>query len=168
MGFQPDYRNILDVINNTRSARLPLYEHIIDPEVIEKILNVRFADLLEGGPKDIEEFFEQYCSFFKDMTDDTVSFEVCVTEILPDIAPYDKWIDEYGDRIGLLGGIDVDILCQKTPEEITEIVYDSGRRFRQTANGYALGSGNSIPNYVPVDGYLAMIEAVKRIRAEEN
>ena len=29
------------------------------------------------------------------------------------IAPFDEWIARYGERIGLLGGIDVDLLCQQ-------------------------------------------------------
>ena len=84
------------------------------------------------------------------------------------IAPFDQWIEEYGDRIGLLGGIDVDLLCQKRPAEIAETVFENGRRFRHSARGYALWSGNSIPDYVPVDGYLAMIEGARRIREEEG
>lgn len=84
------------------------------------------------------------------------------------IAPFDEWITRYGDRIGLIGGIDVDLLCQKSPAEIEETVVEMGTRFRQNANGYALGSGNSIPEYVPVDGYRAMIEGAKRIRAAEE
>ena len=84
------------------------------------------------------------------------------------IAPYDQWISLYGDRIGLLGGIDVDTLCQKSPAEIREEVVDKGQRFRALANGYALGSGNSIPDYVPVEGYLAMVEAAQQIRASEE
>ena len=74
----------------------------------------------------------------------------------------------YSDRIGLFGGIDVDLLCQKNAAEIEKIVYEDGKRFRSNANGFVLGSGNSIPDYVPVDGYLAMVEAVKKIRKEEN
>jgi uroporphyrinogen decarboxylase len=35
------------------------------------------------------------------------------------------------------------------------------------ANGYALGTGNSIPDYVPVEGYLAMLRAAQQLRAEE-
>jgi uroporphyrinogen decarboxylase len=83
------------------------------------------------------------------------------------IAPYDEWISLYGDRIGLLGGIDVDLLCQKTPEEILDRVVELGHRFRSQAWGYALGSGNSIPDYVPVEGYLAMIKAAQQIRRNE-
>ncbi len=47
-------------------------------------------------------------------------------------------------------------------------VYDKGRRFRAAAQGYALGSGNSIQDNVPVESYLAMLEAARRIRAEET
>ena len=81
------------------------------------------------------------------------------------IAPFERWIELYGERIGLLGGIDVDLLCQRTPAEIFDTVCDKGRRYRALAQGYALGSGNSIPNYVPVDGYLAMVEAAHALRA---
>jgi uroporphyrinogen decarboxylase len=82
------------------------------------------------------------------------------------IAPFDQWVALYGDRIGLLGGIDVDLLCQKQPAEIIDEVFEKGKRFRAAARGYALGSGNSIPDYVPVEGYLAMIEAARKIRQQ--
>jgi uroporphyrinogen decarboxylase len=84
------------------------------------------------------------------------------------IAPFETWIDLYGDRIGLLGGIDVDILCRSTPADIVDLVYARGRRYRAIAKGFALGSGNSIPDYVPVEGYLAMLEAARKIRAAET
>ena len=67
-----------------------------------------------------------------------------------------------------MGGIDLDMLCQKSPAEIYELVFEKGRRFRAAAQGYALGSGNSIPDYVPVEGYLAMIEGVRKIRAADG
>ncbi len=351
MDFQPDYRHMLDVLRNKKPARLPLYEHIISPAIMEKILNVQINGLdLTGSITDRREFFTQFCRFFKEMTYDTVSYEVCITEILPDngaimggkpgpiqnrndfekypwdelpdrfwtvaepkfdmlaeclpdgmkalggvgngvfeisedlvgfeylaymmmndpalyvelfkkigdlmvsiwskflsrysdafvicrfgddlgfktstlispemikqhilpqykriislvhqaqrpflwhscgnifsimddaitlgidakhsnedaITPYGKWIELYGDRIGLLGGIDVDVLCLKKPEEIFETVLELGQQFRENAKGYALGSGNSIPDYVPVDGYLAMIQAAQHIRKLEN
>lgn len=84
------------------------------------------------------------------------------------IAPFDRWIDLYGDRIGLFGGIDVDLLCRAKPDQIKLKIIEDGKRFRNNANGYALGSGNSIPDYVSVDGYLAMIKASQDIRLEEQ
>jgi thioredoxin-related protein len=43
-----------------------------------------------------------------------------------------------------------------------------GNLYRTKANGYGLGSGNSIPGYIPVDGFVAMVEAVKEIRIREE
>jgi uroporphyrinogen decarboxylase len=75
---------MLDVLHNRRPRRLPVYEHIICPEIMEKILNVSFASLFGGDLADVMEYFRQYCRFFKEMTYDTVSFEVTITDILPD------------------------------------------------------------------------------------
>ena len=36
----------------------------------------------------------------------------------------------------------------------------------QGHGGFAFGSGNSIPDYVPVDQYLYMVNCVRRIRGE--
>ena len=84
------------------------------------------------------------------------------------IAPYDEWIERYSDRIGLFGGIDTDRLCRMKPDDLYEFVLESGTRFRKNANGYALGSGNSIPEYVPTEGYLAMVRAAHEIRRREG
>ncbi len=83
------------------------------------------------------------------------------------IAPFSDWIERYGDRIGLLGGIDVDRLCRDNPKAVYEDVFRLGSEFRNSARGYALGSGNSIPAYVPPEGYFAMIEAGQEIRRRE-
>lgn len=74
------------------------------------------------------------------------------------ICPVEKGWLRWGDRIAILGGIDMDFLVRSTPEEIhnraIEILKLTGSK------GYALGSGNSIPAFVPVENYLAMISAV--------
>lgn len=349
MDFQPDYRHFSDVMHNKRPARLPLYEHIVSASAMEKILGGQFAELESGSPRDQAEYFRQHCRFFREMTYDTVSYEVCISAILPEpialsggkgliqsranfdaypwqelparywqvaqprfdalvaalpagmkavggvgngvfelaeslvgleylpfmqiddpdlytdlfnaigslmhtiwldfmprygrhfvacrfgddlgfksslltnpitvrqqiipqyrrvidtvhaggcpflwhscgciflvmdeiialginakhsnedaIAPFDRWIADYGDRIGLLGGFDMNFLCVNTPETIYSKVLEMGRRFRATAQGYALGSGNSIPDYVPIENYLAMIHAAQELRRTES
>jgi len=341
---------MLDVLENRRPARLPLYEHAVGTGIMEKVLGIQFADLEKGGDSDLRKFFTLYCRFFEVMTYDTVSFEVGICPLLPGhgailggrpgpiqnradfekypwaelseryweaadrqfrvlaevmpvgmkavggvgygvfeisedlvgfqqlpymmvddpelfadlyrkigdllveiwstflkrfasgyvvcrmgddlgfktatlvspeiirkhilpqyrrviglvhkaglpflwhscgnvfsimddvialgidakhsnedvIAPFDRWIICYRDQIGLLGGIDVDLLCQTAPDEVYARVVEMGDRFRREANGYALGSGNSIPDYVPVEGYLAMVKAVQYIRQHDG
>jgi len=85
-----------------------------------------------------------------------------------EIAPFKKWIDLYSNRIGLLGGIDVNTLTLKNYDEVFKEVFNKGKEFRAKANGYALGSGNSIAEYVPVESYMAMIEAVQELRRLEG
>jgi len=84
------------------------------------------------------------------------------------IAPFDKWIDLYNDRIGLFGGIDVDILCQNSYDDVFRYVLEKGILYRRKTKGWGLGTGNSIPEYVPVDGYMGMIHAAEEIRKQEN
>jgi uroporphyrinogen decarboxylase len=81
------------------------------------------------------------------------------------IAPFSEWVDRYGDRIGLFGGVDMGDLCVKSEREIRERVL-CVMRYSAPRCGIALGSGNSIPDYVPVEGYLAMVEAARKFRGE--
>ena len=43
-------------------------------------------------------------------------------------------------------------------------VLEKGTRYRNMSKGYGLGSGNSIAEYVPVEGFMGMVDAVKEIR----
>ncbi len=74
------------------------------------------------------------------------------------IEPVEVAYERWSSRIAILGGIDLDFICRKTPEEI----YQRAKSMLERAEKrgcYALGSGNSIPEYVPVENYLAMISA---------
>jgi uroporphyrinogen decarboxylase len=343
--FIPDYNNILQAGFNRAPARIPVYEHLISAEKMEEVLSHKFKDLYHGDSSDVDEYFRNYCRFYREMTYDTVSFECIVTEIMPgsgalysnkegciksfddfkkypwddlkkiyferntkyfdalrrampegmsgvggigngifeciqdvvgyinlcyiksddpelyemlfikmgdvlldmwkeflprysdlfcvmrfgddlgyksntllppkdtirhiipqykriislihshnkpfllhscgnlfgvmdslidagidakhsnedEIAPMSAWYEKYGDRIGNFGGIDADILCRKSLDEIRDYVTDI-YKIAKNHKGVALGSGNSIPEYIPVQNYLAMIETINRLR----
>ena len=67
----------------------------------------------------------------------------------------------YGDRVALIGGIDMDLLCRGSEPEIR-------RRVREVLDvclpggGYCLGSGNTVANYVPLESYLVMLDEGRR------
>jgi uroporphyrinogen decarboxylase len=83
------------------------------------------------------------------------------------IALFDEWVDRYGDRIGNFGGIDTDVLCSRPAPEIERYVARLYGVAARKGGGAALGSGNSIPEYVPLDGYLAMANTVRRLRGDD-
>ena len=63
----------------------------------------------------------------------------------------------YGERIAILGGVDVDMLCTASEEEVrayTRKVLEAC----MPGGGYALGTGNSVVNYMPVGNYIAMLD----------
>lgn len=73
------------------------------------------------------------------------------------ICPVEDAYERWGSRIAILGGLDLDFVCRSTPEQIT--VRAQAMLDRSASRGsYALGSGNSIPYYVPDENYFAMIE----------
>jgi len=75
------------------------------------------------------------------------------------IVPVESAYLEMKGRIAVLGGIDVDFLVRSTPEEI-RVRAKNLISLTKEEGGYALGSGNSIPDFVPFDHYWAMIQAV--------
>jgi uroporphyrinogen decarboxylase len=66
----------------------------------------------------------------------------------------------YGDRLCLLGNVDVDILARGTKEQIRSIVRENVETVGYDG-GYCVGSGNSIPEYVKYENYLALLDATR-------
>ncbi|MCG2660494.1 MAG: hypothetical protein L6437_09645 [Kiritimatiellae bacterium] len=67
----------------------------------------------------------------------------------------------WGHRLAFLGNIDVDLLARGTPDQIVK----AARNLIDTVapgGGFALGSGNSVTRYVPLENYKAMLEAVHK------
>lgn len=73
------------------------------------------------------------------------------------IMPVEDFKAKYGTRVTPLGGLDVDLICRGTPDEIRaytrrkiELCFSDGY--------YALGTGNSLTNYMPVENYMIALE----------
>jgi uroporphyrinogen decarboxylase len=100
------------------------------------------------------------CGHFQNIVDDIVedmkydgrhSYE-------DNIMTVEEAYETYHDRIAILGGIDIDFISRSNPEEIyqrSRAMLDRTRR----RGGYALGTGNSVPEYIPDKNYFALIKA---------
>lgn len=140
---------------------------LIDPEDIRSILvpqYKRIIDLIHASGKP---FLLHSCgNIFGVMPDLIDTAGINAKHSNEDvIAPFSEWVKRYGDRIGNFGGIDADVLCRENRAAIAEYVkavFDK----THTAKGIAYGSGNSIPDYMPLEGYLAMVDTVRKLRGE--
>jgi len=73
------------------------------------------------------------------------------------IIPVTEFKKRYGDRIAILGGVDMDKLSRLDEQSLRK--YIRGILDECMPEGrFALGSGNSIANFVPVENYLIMLE----------
>ena len=57
--FTPDYTNIEQAARNISPKRMPLYEHAISSEIMEKIQNKNFRELVNGNRTVIKEYFKK-------------------------------------------------------------------------------------------------------------
>jgi uroporphyrinogen decarboxylase len=83
------------------------------------------------------------------------------------VALFPEWVERYGDRIGNFGGMDTNMVISLDRNEmrayITDVISQSVGH-----GGFAFGSGNSIPDYVPTEKYLDMVEIVREWRGEST
>lgn len=77
------------------------------------------------------------------------------------VEPVDTFAAAWGDRVAVLGGIDVDLLSRGNSDQVRARTLAVLEACAPTGR-YAAGSGNSITNYVSVENYLAMVETIHR------
>lgn len=83
------------------------------------------------------------------------------------IEPVEEVYGKYGDRISILGGLDVDLLARGTPQEVAERT----RRILEACapgGGFCMGSGNSVTNFVKIENYYAMLDETRRWNEEHS
>ena len=75
--------------------------------------------------------------------------------IMPVEQAYLKW----GRKIAILGGIDLDFVCRSSVEDIQKRAR-AMLKLASANGGYALGTGNSVPEFVEDDKYFALIGVI--------
>lgn len=73
------------------------------------------------------------------------------------IKPVSSFYEDFGGKIGVLGGIDMNKLARLKKKDLRKYV----RRVLEkcaSRGRYALGTGNSVSDYVKIENYLAMLD----------
>ncbi len=74
------------------------------------------------------------------------------------IQPVEEAYEQLCGRIAVLGGIDIDFMVRSDEDAIYRRCRAMLERSR-SRGGYALGTGNSVPEYIPDSHYFAMVKA---------
>lgn len=100
------------------------------------------------------------CGRYDEVIDDVIDdmkFD-CRHSYEDNIIPVEKAYEDLNGRIAVAGGMDMNFLARSTPEEI----YARSRAMLERSmerGGYLLGSGNSVPTYIPMENFFAMTRA---------
>ena len=142
---------------------------MLEPDTIRQFilpLHKKVIDIVHNKNK---KFLLHCCGNIKEIMPDILQNGIDAKHSNEDqICLFDEWIDNYSDKIGLFGGFDMNYLILNPYDQVFNKVLEEGTRFRKKANGYGLGSGNSIPDYMQIEGFYAMVDAVKEIRRREQ
>jgi hypothetical protein len=138
---------------------------LLEPETIRTHILPQYKRVIDIVHNNGKKFLLHSCGNIFEIMDDIIDLGIDAKHSNEDeIAPFEKWIELYGDRIGLFGGIDVNTLCLNSYDDVFNIVFEKGKKYMNMSKGFGLGSGNSIAEYVPVDGFMGMVDAVKELR----
>ena len=82
------------------------------------------------------------------------------------IMPVEEVYRHWGDRVAILGGVDMDLLGRGTEEEVRARTRQILGVCGVKGTGYCLGTGNTAANYLPRPNYLAMLDEGRRWNRE--
>ncbi|MDO8587098.1 MAG: uroporphyrinogen decarboxylase family protein [Armatimonadota bacterium] len=75
------------------------------------------------------------------------------------IMPVGEFKRRFGSRITPLGGLDVDMICRSSQEDLRAYTRRHIEECFLSGDGYwTLGTGNSLTDYMPVENYLLVLE----------
>jgi len=131
---------------------------MISPEMLREYVfpwHKRIVDVCHSYGKPI---ILHSCGNLKEINEDIIkcgwegkhSFEDAVEPIW-------EFKEKYGDKISCLGGFDMNKICMLSLDEIrkhTRFLIDKCA----SNGGFAIGTGNSVANYVPPENFLTMLE----------
>lgn len=135
----------------------------LKPKDLRRLVFPIYKDMVNIAHAHDKPFILHSCGNLKNVYDDLV--DDCHIDAKHSyeetIMPVEEFKQLYGNRCTPLGGLDVDMMCRGSEEEIR--AYTRNKVEKCWGDGFwALGTGNSLPNYMPVENYiLALDEAIR-------
>ena len=135
---------------------------MMSPQFLRKNVFPWFRRYVALAHEQAKTFWYHCCGNVLDVMDDLIEdVKIDAFHSFQDvIIPIADFVERYGDRVAALGGVDMDRLGRLEEPELRAYV----RHILDDCmpGRFALGSGNTVANYIPVRNYLAMLDEARR------
>ena len=136
---------------------------MLSPEAFRKYLFPWHKKLVETAHRHSKPIILHSCGNLSAVMEDIIDCGWDAKHSFEDVIE-PVWVagQRYGDRIAVLGGFDIDRICRMSEEEVrahTRFLIENCA----PGGGWALGTGNSVADYVPMNNFLAMLEEGYRV-----
>jgi len=131
---------------------------ILSPKALRQYVFPWHKKMIDAAHKKGKPFIFHSCGNLGKVMDDFIANGIDAKHSFEDeITPAGKAKKLWGDKVAILGGLDVDFLCRANLDQVQE---RTAAMIRELApgGGWALGTGNSVVNYLPVENYLMMLK----------
>lgn len=132
---------------------------IMSPQLFRRYVFPWQKRCVERVHKSVKPFILHSCGNLRLLMDDLITYVGIDAKHSYEDSTYPVTLYKklYGDRIAILGGVDMDKIAREPLSEFEVYVRDVIRECAP-GGGYALGCGNTVANYVNPENYLAMLE----------
>lgn len=136
---------------------------MISPAHLRKYVFPWHKRCVQNAHKHGKPFILHSCGNLKIVIEDLISYVGIDAKHSYEDASYPvvEYKKLYGDRIAVLGGIDMDKLTRMPTNEFEAYVKEVIRECAP-GGGYALGCGNTVANYIKLENYLTMLKIGKK------
>lgn len=138
----------------------------VSPEIMRKKFLPEMKKIIDMAHNAGKLFVLHSCGNIYGIMEDLIEAGIDAKHSYEDkILPVEEAYRRYGSRIGIIGGVDMNLLAAGTEDAVR-------RRVRSILDScaskgrYILGTGNSVASYIPLENYAALIDEAKRWNLE--
>jgi len=135
----------------------------LPPALLRQFVFPTYRAMVDLAHAQGKPFILHSCGNLAEVYDDLVDIGIDAKHSFEDIIlPVEEFKRQYGTRMTPLGGLDVDTICRS--DEASLRAYTRHKVEQCFADGYwAIGTGNSLTDYMPVENYLIVLDEARRM-----
>lgn len=136
---------------------------LVSPHVLRQYIFPQYERLLQIAHAADKLLLLHSCGNLARIMDDLIALGFDAKHSFEDkIMPVEEVYRRWGNRIAILGGVDMDLLTRGSEDEVRRRTRAVLQTCAATGTGYCLGTGNSAANYIPLRNFHAMLDEGRR------